>query len=78
MTPPPAAAVQVSLDTASVSWLPCTSIGGSTLRFSTATVHPGTGIVETEPTGAFSGRFTSILTVEAVSLSLGTRRANRP
>ena len=68
----------MSLDTASVSWLPCTSIGGSTLRFSTATVQPGTGIVDTEPTGAFSGSTTSSLAVEAVSLSFGTRKANRP
>ena len=59
-------------------WLPCTSIGGSTLRFSVATVHPGTGIVDTEPTGAFSGSTTSTLVVDAVSLSFGTRNANRP
>ncbi len=78
LTPPLGAAVKVSFDTASVSWLPCTSIGGSTLRFSTATVQPGTGMVETEPTGALSGRFTSTLTVDAVSLSFGTRNANRP
>ena len=42
-----------------------------------ATVQPGTGIVDTEPTGAFSGSTTSSLVVDAVSLSFGTRNATR-
>ncbi len=78
LIPAPAAAVKVSLPTTSVTWLPCTFSGVASLRFSTATVQPGTGMVDTDATGASSGRFTSSLTVDAVSLSFGTRNATRP
>ena len=70
-------AVQVIFETTSVIWLPCTSIGVDSVRRSTTAVQPGTGIVDTEATGASSGRFDLELRRGRASLSLGTRKATR-
>ncbi len=43
----------------------------------TFAVQPGTGMVATEETGCCGSNCTSSLTVESVSLSVGTRNANR-
>ncbi len=71
----PASAVQVILATASLTSLPWTLIGLSSLAFSTVEVQPGSGWVRTEASGWSSGRLTSSFTVPAASFSFGTRKS---
>lgn len=65
-------AVQVTLETASVIFLPCTSRGLSSLLLSIVIFQPGTACGVTEESGWSVGKFTSSFTVEAWSRSLGT------
>ena len=72
----PAVAVQVIFVMASVISSPSSVLMGvASLVFSVTPFHPASGLSETDAIGVSVGRLTSSLVVEAVSLSLGTRKA---
>lgn len=65
-------AVQVTLETASLIFWPCISIGLASLLLVTSMSQPGTACGMTEASGWSVGKLTSTLDVEASSRSLGT------
>jgi hypothetical protein len=73
LTAAPVLAVHVIFETVSVISASCTLIGVASLDRTATASQPGTGLTETEATGASAGRFTSILVVSALSVSFGTR-----
>src|SRR4051812_23013282 len=77
--PAPESAVQLTSVTASVTWLPSSSVtGGSSFSVVSFTVQPGTGFTLTKASGLSAGSCTRSDTVEAVSLSVGTRKVSSP
>ena len=61
---------------ASVTSLPASVTGLSSLPLTTSAFQPGSGLVRTEVSGVSCGRVTSIFVVPALSRSFGTRNAN--
>src|SRR4051794_38951629 len=79
LMPARGSAVQVILLTASVILLPSSSVtGGVSGAFSVVSVHPGTGLTLRVAIGVAVGSWTLSDTVEAVSLSVGTRKVTSP
>src|SRR4051794_34528130 len=77
--PPPASAVQVTSETASVTVLPSSSVSGGLIAVGVlVAVQPGTGLMLTKANGVSVGSCTRTDVVFAVSLSLGTENVISP
>src|SRR5215813_7543735 len=72
-------AVHVTWLMTSETWSPSSVvIGGESFVLATVTVHPGKGIIDTDAIGRSNGSTTWTFTVDAVSLSFGTRKVTLP
>jgi hypothetical protein len=78
LMPAPGPAVQVISLTASVIVAPSASTGGFSVLVVVVAVQPGTGLTLTNASGVSVGDCTRRLVVEAVSLSVGTRKVTSP
>src|SRR4051812_50060270 len=76
--PAPASAVQVISVTASLTWLPCTSIGGLIAVFVIVAVQPATGLVRTEASGVSAGGWNPRLVGGGGVASVGPREGRPP
>ena len=74
--PPPGRRSRSPRAAPSVSVVPETETGLGSVASVTTAFQPGTGRVETELSGAFCGRVRTILVVEAVGDSFGTRKVS--
>jgi hypothetical protein len=72
---PPSFAVHVILETASLIFSPCISIGLASLDLVTLMSQPSIGSGMAEASGWSVGKLTSSLVVEALSRSLGTLKS---